>query len=156
VIQQVEYIEFMKLMGVARFIICDESSDDDIHLLQACLAACHQFQMPRSLKSVQTCILATHAVRSTYTQRVLGARRLPASQPPTAALPPDIDGFDAALELLQELYESRGRTYVAVVPSPEPGTLMAGQMACYHACFEMAKNDTDWFIVIVRSGTHIT
>ena len=23
-------------------------------------------------------------------------------------------------------------------------------MACYRACFEMAKNDTDWFIVIVR------
>jgi len=41
---QVEYIEFMKLMGIARFIICDESSDDDIHLLQACLAACHQCQ----------------------------------------------------------------------------------------------------------------
>jgi len=64
---------------------------------------------------------------------------------------PDVDGIDASLELLQELYESRGRTYVAVVPSPEPGTLIEGQMACYHACFEMAKNDTDWFIVIVRT-----
>ena len=41
-LRQVEYIEFMKLMGVARFIICDESSDDDVHLLQACLAACHE------------------------------------------------------------------------------------------------------------------
>lgn len=25
----------MKLMGIARFIICNERSDDDIHLLQA-------------------------------------------------------------------------------------------------------------------------
>ncbi len=31
---QVEYIEFMKIMGVARFIICNERSDDDLDLLQ--------------------------------------------------------------------------------------------------------------------------
>ena len=50
---------------------------------------------------------------------------------------------------LQELYESRGRTYVTVIPSPEPGTLMDGQVACYEQCFRMAKDDTDWFIAIV-------
>ena len=80
----------------------------------------------------------------------------PTTQRPTLAPPPDVAGSDATCYLLQELYESRGRTYVAVVPSPEPGTLIDGQMACYHACFEMAKNDTDWFIVIVRFITRTT
>ena len=54
---------------------------------------------------------------------------------------------------MQELYESRGRTYVTVIPSPNPGTLMDGQIACYNECFRMAKDDTDWFIVIVSNAS---
>lgn len=59
------------------------------------------------------------------------------------------------IDVLQELYESRGRTYVTVIPSPQPGTLMDGQIACYNTCFEMASNYTDWFIVIVRICTNL-
>ena len=58
---------------------------------------------------------------------------------------------DPGNDLIQELYESRGRTYVTVIPSPDPGKLMDGQITCYQKCFEMAKDVTDWFIVIVRA-----
>ncbi len=39
---QVEYIEFMKIMGIARFIICNERSDDEVDLLQVLISA-HTF-----------------------------------------------------------------------------------------------------------------
>ena len=134
----------MKLMGIARFIICDERSEDDVHLLQASRSD----MSPTPAAPNQP----FHELLPALTYLSYLHDFNPQSQISTGALEPHVNPNAV---LLQELYESRGRTYVTVIPSPEPGTLMDGQIACYNVCFEMARNDTDWFIVIVRTPHEI-